>query len=163
MVKVKNIDGFFKKTLFLKPDTNGESIYYIDKQLKEPYTGILIETKANDTIIWWSEYIDGVQNGVEKNYDFDGILEQVSECKYNMHVGVSKEYDKLGNLTYVAIKWNNGPIRAIFFDSNMQIINKEEDERWLRNFPIPDDLRRLLELTDEELINYKFQYTLWRE
>lgn len=163
MISIRNIDEFYKKTLFSKPDSNGESIYYIDEQLKKPYTGILIETKAHKTVIWWSEYIDGFQNGVEKNYDFDGILEQVSECKYNMHVGVSKEYDKLGHLTSVAIKWNNGYIRTIYLDSNKQIINKEDDQNWINNFPIPDDFKKLLNLTDEELIIYDFKYTLWKE
>ena len=80
-----------------------------------------------------------------------------------MHVGISKEYDEQGNLILVPIKWNNGYIKSMDVDINKKIINKEENERWLNNYPIPDDFKKLLNLTDQELIDYEFAYTLWKE
>lgn len=163
MIEIKNIEEYGQGTLFSKPDYNGESIYYLNEQLEQSYTGILIETVAHDITIWWSEYIDGFQNGIEKIFNGDGQLEQISECKYNMHVGISKEYDEQGNLILVAIKWNNGYIKSMDVDINKKIINKEEYERWLNNYPIPDDFKKLLNLTDQELIDYEFAYNLWKE
>ncbi|WP_407402737.1 hypothetical protein [Chryseobacterium sp.] len=113
MIKIKDINISLEKDLFSKPDHNGESIYFLDKELQELYTGILIET-SGDIMIWWSEYIDGVQNGVEKVFNNEGQLEQISKCKYNMHVGISKEYNEFNNLIFVGIKWNNGYVKELY-------------------------------------------------
>lgn len=153
---IKDINDSLEKDLFAKPDYNGESVYFLDKELTKPYTGILIETYDNYTI-WWSEYINEVQNGIEKVFNDDGQLEQISECKNNMHVGISKEYDESNKLIFVAIKWNNGYVKKIYLDENKNIIKKEEDESWIRNFPIPDNFLQLIKLSDQELINYEFK------
>lgn len=156
MINIKDINISLEKDLFTKPDHNGESIYFFDKELQELYTGILIENSGN-TMIWWSEYIDGVQNGVEKVFNEEGQLEQISECKNNMHVGISKEYDEFNNLIFVGIKWNNGYVKGLHLDTDKKIIKKEEDESWINNFPISDDFNKLLKLTDQELVNYEFK------
>lgn len=146
--------------LYTAADHNGESIYYTDKYLKNPYTGILVETSANGTIIWWSELVDGSQNGIEKNFDSEGRLQQISECKKNMHSGISKEYDESESLFYVSIKWNNGTLKSLKLDSNLRITNIEENKPLINNPILPLSLKELLRLSDNELINYEFSYTL---
>lgn len=87
---MKNIEELYTKG----NSHTGETIYYLDKELVQPYKGIVIDEDQTN-INWKFEVVDGKQNGIEKVYYSNGNLEQISEYKSNLQFGVSKEYDDL--------------------------------------------------------------------
>lgn len=140
--------------LYTKGDSlTGESLYYLDSNFSQPYNGWAIEMFKGE-INWEFEIKNGKQNGIEKVYE-NGHLIQVDEYKDNLQYGVSKEYDKNGNLTSVSVVWNNDHIKTIYLKNN------QIDEVILyREFNIqktlPEYINKLCQLSEEELINYKF-------
>jgi len=83
-------------------------------------------------------------------------LEQISEYKNNLKFGLSKEYDEDGNLTSVAVVWNNGYLKTIYIVNN-KIAEIEIDEKRISNLSLPDRIKYLLLLNNEDLICYKFE------
>lgn len=141
--------------LYTKGDSHtGESIYCIDKECTQPYTGWVIEI-FQGKLSWEFQTIDGKQNGLEKIYE-DGRLIQVDEYKDNLQFGVSKEYDKDGNVTSVSIVLNNLYIKTIELKGN-QIINIDTDKKYENVSEVYRHIHKLVNLSNEDLINYQFK------
>ncbi|WP_295811868.1 hypothetical protein [uncultured Apibacter sp.] len=150
-MKKKNI-----KELYTKGDIDtSETIYYLDKYLIYSYSGLVID-EDQGVVNWEFKVVDGKQNGMEKVFYSNGNLEQISEYKNNLQFGLSKEYDEDGNLTSVAVVWNNGYLKTIYIVNN-KIAEIEIDEKRISNLSLPDRIKYLLLLNNEDLICYKFE------
>ncbi|WP_295841668.1 hypothetical protein [uncultured Apibacter sp.] len=150
-MKKKNI-----KELYTKGDIDtSETIYYLDKDLIYSYSGLVID-EDQGVVNWEFKVVDGKQNGIEKVFNSNGNLEQISEYKNNLQFGLSKEYDEDGNLTSVAVVWNNGYLKTIYIVNN-KIAEIEIDEKRISNLSLPDRIKYLLLLNNEDLICYKFE------
>ncbi len=150
-MKKKNI-----KELYTKGDIDtSETIYYLDKYLIYSYSGLVID-EDQGVVNWEFKVVDGKQNGIEKVFYSNGNLEQISEYKNNLQFGLSKEYDEDGNLTSVAVVWNNGYLKTIYIVNN-KIAEIEIDEKRISNLSLPDRIKYLLLLNNEDLICYKFE------
>lgn len=150
-MKKKNI-----KELYTKGDIDtSETIYYLDKDLIYSYSGLVID-EDQGVVNWEFKVVDGKQNGIEKVFYSNGNLEQISEYKNNLQFGLSKEYDEDGNLTSVAVVWNNGYLKTIYIVNN-KIAEIEIDEKRISNLSLPDRIKYLLLLNNEDLICYKFE------
>ena len=141
--------------LYIKGDSHtGENIYYIDKECTQPYTGWVIEI-FQGKLSWEFQTKNGEQNGLEKVYNEDGSLQQIDEYQNNFQYGISKEYNEKGELTSVAIVWNNGYLKTIYINGNE--INKIDIDNRVENQNLPEKISYLFTLSNEELINYKFE------
>lgn len=141
--------------LYGKNDVNGEWIYYLDKDCKKAFNGIVYEM-FKSSLDYESEIKDGYINGIQVNYRSDGSIEQISEYKHNMLYGISKEFDENNLLVMVSIVLNNSHLKIIEVDSisrNFNIVKYHPESH--RN--IPKDILKLLELPIEKLIFYKFE------
>lgn len=140
--------------LYLKDDpSSGESDYYIDKDLTIPYSGIVID-EINGIIVWKFDVKNGKRTGLEYLYSSDGKIEQINECRGNVMLGVSKEFDEEGNVKSSSVVYNNYHIRVIKKNNELisEIISYDGSLGEL-----PEYLHKLLKLSDKELIEYKFR------
>ncbi len=142
------------KELYSKDDIKtGESIYYVDENCNKPYTGVIYDGNEKK-IHRMFQVKDGVQDGVEKIFhEKRDSLQQICDYKRNLQFGISKEFDEGGNLTYVGVVFNNKFMRILTFSNNI-IVNREEDYD-LNKYKYPAEIIAFLQLTDEELINYR--------
>ena len=120
----------------------------------EKFTGKVYDT-FDERISWIFNVKDGVQSGVEESY-YEGtdVLEQVAEYENNMQFGVSKEFSEDGDLQTISVVWNNAYLKTIFLE-NSKIIKKENSFD-LNKITYPEKILVLLNLSNKDLINYKF-------
>lgn len=141
--------------LYTKNDSNGNAIYFLDKEFKKPFTGeiyVMFKHKIESE----AEYKNGYKNGLEYIYYANENLQQINEYKGNVLFGISKEYDENENLISVSIVWNNSYIKVIEIRENQ--IDKVTFYEEARNIKIlPEYIKILLQLSEEELINYEFR------
>lgn len=102
-----NIDDLYEGE-----EINGEATFYVDKNHTIPYTGH-IEYYFNGKLSWECDIVDGLQNGIEKEYyDNTGELERIGEVKDNMGYGLSVEYYKSGKIRSISLLYD-----TVNFDS----------------------------------------------
>ncbi|MBN6077151.1 hypothetical protein HYE59_06315 [Aggregatibacter actinomycetemcomitans] len=149
--KLEDIDG----KLYGKNDMNGEWIYYLDKICERPFNGI-VYGMCKSTLDYEAEIKDGYKNGIEVNYRADGSIEQISEYKHNLLYGISKEFDENNLLVTVSVVLNNSHLKIVevnLVSGDFNIVKYQPELH--RN--IPEDILKLLDLSTEELISYKFK------
>ncbi|MET4083687.1 hypothetical protein ABIB40_003659 [Pedobacter sp. UYP30] len=140
-------------TLFSKGDiSNGETIYFVDKQMNNPFNGIAYEEYA-DLINSVFDVKNGKKDGIEKLFHENSkVLQQITEYRKNLQFGVSKEYDEHGKENSVSIIWNNEYLKILTL-SNGSIVDRE-DNFDLRSIEYPSYILELLNLDDKALIVY---------
>lgn len=110
--------------LFTDTDVNtGEDIFYIDSDLKEPYTGVVVDY-FKGVLSWEFEVQDGFRTGIERKYYDTGELMEENETNHNTIDGISKEFYKNGNIKSISIAIRNIFIDTISFDESGSIISK---------------------------------------
>ncbi|MBT2621200.1 MULTISPECIES: hypothetical protein [Chryseobacterium] len=140
--------------LYTKNDINGYAIYFLDEEFKKPFTGE-IYVRFNDDIESEAEYKNGYKNGIEHLYNSNGDIEQTNENRGNVMFGISKEYDENGNIAVVSIVYNNDYLKSVEM-SNGAI---QETSSYNNKFgeSLPEYIKGLLKLSNEELFNYEFK------
>jgi antitoxin component YwqK of YwqJK toxin-antitoxin module len=95
--------------LWFKYDDNRNPIYYIDEECKHLYTGHVEEYYNDGTRDWEADVVDGIVDGVYKEYteDEDNVLEVIEYEKYSLGNGLSFEFHKNGYISSVCIVINN--------------------------------------------------------
>ena len=92
------------KNLYEKDDYDIYSIYYLDKECTQPYTGH-VEEYWNGRLSWEEDVVNGFGEGLRKEYDdIYGMLESVKEVRHNKINGLGLAidycfYDEIGKLT----------------------------------------------------------------
>lgn len=158
-------------SLYSENDVNGVVSYYLDPALTQPYTGI-IYTKFGGKIESEAAYIDGLMNGLEYVYNEEEELIQLTECRGNVHFGVSKEFEN-EKLSVVCINYNGSLVKVVYLGENQEIVSTEKyyydvtkgDEvpqgysalTRISYEELPQYIQLLLELSDQELVDYEFQ------
>lgn len=141
--------------LYLKDDPiSGEFDYYLDDLFTKPYQGIVID-KVNDILMWKFDVRKGKRTGLEYVYNTDGKLEQINECRNNLMFGVSKEYDNNGDVKTASIVYNNSYLKIIEVNEKQSVVLENYDNRY--EDKLPEYLRKLLLLSNQELVNYEFK------
>lgn len=140
--------------LHTKNDFNGNAVYFVDEECKQPFTGEIF-VKFNGLLESEAQYKNGCKNGVENIYNSDGILEQTNENRGNVIFGVSKEFDVTGNILVSSIVYNNDYIRSVEIADGKIVETKPYNGKYGEN--LPEYLQLLLQLSKEDLFNYEFK------
>ncbi|WP_407402739.1 hypothetical protein [Chryseobacterium sp.] len=141
--------------LYLKDDPiSGESDYYLDELFKNPYNGVVID-KVNDILMWKFDVRKGKRTGLEYVYNTDGKVEQINECRNNLMFGVSKEYDNNEDVKTASIVYNNSYLKIVEVNEKQNVVLENYDNRY--EDKLPEYLRKLLLLSNQELVNYEFK------
>ncbi|MBB1148817.1 MULTISPECIES: hypothetical protein [unclassified Myroides] len=159
------------RCLYVEDDVNGESVYYLDPALTLPYTGV-IYTTYRGKIESEAVYFQGLKNGLEYVYNEEGEIIQIDECRGNVQFGISKEFEN-NRLSSISINYNNSWVKVLYVGENCEIIDTQKyyydvtkgDEvpqgnASLTRMPyecLPSYIRLLLELSDQELVDYEFK------
>jgi len=110
--------------LYTESDINtGENIFYLDKELKVPYNGVVLDY-FNGLLSWEFEVKEGFRTGMEKTYYDSGELMEENETDHNTINGLAKEFYKNGKLKTIAIVIRNVPIDTITYDELGNILKK---------------------------------------
>ena len=62
------------------------------------FTGVAFETSSTGTVIYEVEYLNGIQEGMERTWYPSGQLREEREYRRNMAHGWTKDYDEAGTL-----------------------------------------------------------------
>ncbi|MBK1895146.1 hypothetical protein [Chryseobacterium paridis] len=140
--------------LYTKNDINGEAIYFLDKEFTQPFTGEIF-IKYKDEVESEAEYKNGYKNGIEYIYTSEGILEQTNENKGNLIFGISKEYDEEGQVVISSIVYNNDYLKSVEIVDG--VIRETTAYNNKYGEALPEYIKMLLSLSDEEVFNYEFK------
>lgn len=143
--------------LYGKDDSNGECVYFLDKECMQPFNGIVYGTNQGciGNHKGWLEYeeeiTNGYRNGIQVIYRENGSIEQISECKLNLLYGISKEYDEQNVLKSVSVVMNNSHIKIIELDyqGGYRVRTEKEANKLLTEY-----IKKLLDLPPEELFKH---------
>lgn len=125
----------------------------------EKFTGIIYDLWM-DKVNWIFEVKNGLQNGIEKKfYDGTNVLKQIEEYKDNLQNGISKEFNEDGALTSVSIILNGIVLKTIFLQN--AVVKKIEYSNNLDSKKYPENINKLLKLSDLELINYNVREIIY--
>lgn len=152
------------ENLYEGEEVNGETSFYIDENCTMPYTGH-IEYYFKDKLSWECDIVDGLQNGIEKEYyDNTGELERVSEVKDNMGYGLSIEYYKSGKIRSISLVFHTVNFDSYSYDENgilekVYVMN-EDNSFGINYFAIKDKILELrekynLDKLNKEVLNNK--------
>ncbi len=104
------------KNLYEKDDYDIYSIYYLDKECTQPYTGH-VEEYWNGRLSWEEDVVNGFGEGLRKEYDdIYGMLESVKEVRHNKINGLGFEYHRNGKIASISINIDNLAIDYCFYD-----------------------------------------------
>ncbi|TWP29372.1 hypothetical protein ETU08_07680 [Apibacter muscae] len=140
-------------SLFSDDDpATGLLIYYLGEDKEELFTGELYEI-FQEHIVSEYEVKNGKKEGIQIDYFRNGSKDSINENSQNMQFGVYKEFDEHEKLKVVSVIWFNLNIKSIEFSENtITITEKKIDKKYI----IPKRIESLLNLSNEELINYSF-------
>jgi len=94
-----------EKLEFVNIDGGGIPIYIYKGK---PFTGIIVDYFFNSEIVAGeTEYINGYQEGVDREYYESGKIKNEFNSKNNKLHGVCKKWDEEGNLISTT-NWENG-------------------------------------------------------
>lgn len=92
---------------FVYLDGRGRAMY---NYKGKPFTGLLIEYYDNSSVIFSeTEYQNGYEDGVEREFYENGKMKYENHRKNNMLDGICKDWDKDGNLISEQI-WSKGKL-----------------------------------------------------
>ncbi|HAO08151.1 MULTISPECIES: hypothetical protein [Chryseobacterium] len=149
-LRLEDIDDRF----YTKNDINGNAVYFLDKEFKEPFTGEIFVT-FNGVLESEAQYKNGYKNGIENIYNSNGILEQTNENRGNVIFGVSKEFNEEGDVVISSIVYNNDYIRSVENSDGEVVETQSYTGKYGEN--LPEYLQNLLRLSKEDLFNYEFK------
>lgn len=110
--------------LFTDTDINtGEDIFYIDSELKNPYTG-MVSDYFKGQLSWEFEVQEGYRTGIERKYYDTGQLMEENETNHNAVDGIAKEFYRNGNLKSISLVIRNVFIDTIFYDESGIMLRK---------------------------------------
>lgn len=111
--------------LFTDYDTrSGTDVFYLDKELKQPFTGI-VEEYFNGKLSCEYEVENGYKKGKEKEFYDTGELRLESDVKNNIVDGIQKEFYENGRLKSISIVIRNVFIDTIFLDETGKVSGKK--------------------------------------
>ena len=111
--------------LFFDDDINGEPIYFLDEDLKMPYTGHL-EEYFQGKLSFEADVVDGFLDGVcKKYYDLTGEIEDISHMEHNLSTGFGISFYKNGSVSILGISMHNLLVEYISLDENGEIKEKK--------------------------------------
>jgi len=149
--------------LYEDGEINGDTVFYLDEECTEKYTGH-IEYYFNNILIWECDIKEGVRSGVEKHYyEETGELEQINQIENNVGKGISIEYYKNGKIRSISLLVNNLNIDSYEYNEEGQLESKYvySDERVLgiNHLALKEQLIELrekfnLEMINEEIMKY---------
>ena len=102
--------------LYTDTDINtGEDIFYIDSELKIPFTGVVVDF-FKGLLSWEFDVKDGYRNGMERKFYDSGELMEENEVTNNTIDGLAKEFYRNGKLKSMSIVIRNTFIDTVFYD-----------------------------------------------
>ncbi|MEH3113019.1 hypothetical protein [Pedobacter terrae] len=140
--------------LYTQNDINGNAVYFLDREFKLPFTGVLL-VKFNNRLESEAQYQNGRKNGIENVYNSAGILEQTSEYRGNVIFGVSKEFDAEGIVMISSIVYNNDYLRTVEMVKGK--IGETQTYNGKYGEGLPAYLQNLIKLSNEDLFHYSFK------
>lgn len=143
--------------LYKGEEVNGETTFYVDEQCTMPYTGH-VEYYFNGKLSWECDIVDGLQNGIEKEYyDDTGELEHIGEVKDNMGYGLFVEYYKNGKIRSISLVFDTVNFDSYSYDENgfleeVYIMN-DSNSFGIDYFSIKDKILEIRSKYDLEKLN----------
>lgn len=152
------------ENLYEGEEVNGEVTFYIDENHTIPYTGH-IEYYFKGKLSWECDIVDGLQNGIEKEYyDITGELERVGEVKDNIGYGLSIEYYKNGKIRSISLVFHTVNFDSYSYDEKGMLkevyIMNEDNSFGINYSAIKDKIFELrekynLDKLNKEVLNNK--------
>lgn len=152
------------ENLYEGEEVNGEATFYVDKNCTVPYTGH-IEYYFNNKLSWECDIVNGLMNGIEKEYyDNTGELERIGQVKNNMGYGLCVEYYKNGKVSSISLVYNTVNFDSYSYDEQGVLqeiyIMNENNSFGISYSLIKDKIFELrekysLEKLNEEILNNK--------
>ena len=115
--------------LYTDTDINtGEDIFYIDSELKTPFTGVVVDF-FKGILSWEFDVRNGYRNGKERKFYDSGELMEENDVKNNTIDGLAKEFYKNGKIKSISIVIRNTFVDTIYYNEAGNCICKDSIDK----------------------------------